>query len=162
MTSSLHPTAPLRDPEGRSFRQYNIWRESQAACTQQRMKQNPTSCLDDSLRLFLPTSIFPSENCHGWAESLELVSWHKSNFSPGCQIFWLPHLSFLLTLASQITGLWVAAAKPGFGNNLRFCFVFFVCLFCLFVCFSSPKVTLPLLLQSVKSGDKKAFLMFVS
>ena len=64
-----------------------------------------------------PNSIFPFENCHGWAESSELVSGHESTISPDCRILWLKHLSFLLTLASWIIGFWAQAAEPGFSNN---------------------------------------------
>ena len=65
-------------------------------------------CLNESLRFF-PFN-FPFKKCHGWSESLELVSGHESTFSPDCQLFRLKHLSFLLTLFSRIIGLWTASS----------------------------------------------------
>ena len=55
-------------------------------------------------------SMFPFKNCHGWAESLVLVSGHESTISPDCWLFWLKHLSFLLTLASRIIGIGVVSS----------------------------------------------------
>ena len=81
-----------------------------ALCSQGRTGQNPTSCLNDSLRFFLP--YFPLR-----AESSELVSGHKSTFSPDCQLLWLKHFFFLLTLVSWMSGFWAQIAKPRFGNN---------------------------------------------
>ena len=56
-------------------------------------------------------TIFPFKNCHEWAEALELVSGHESTISPDCCLFWLKYHSFLLTLASRITGLWVVSSQ---------------------------------------------------
>ena len=56
------------------------------------MMKNPASCLDDSLRYFPP--VFPFKNWYGWVESSQLVSVHKSTFSPDCRLLWLKHLSF--------------------------------------------------------------------
>ena len=76
---------------------------------QWRRMQNPSSCLDDSLRFF-PFSLF--ENFHGWEESLELVSEHESIFSPDWWLFYW-HLPLkLLTFEWQ-------AAGPEFSNSFR-------------------------------------------
>ena len=108
MTSPLPSRDPLSNPAGRSHRQGNIWKESQPVCTQWRRMQNPTSCLDDSLRFF--PSFYPFKNYNGWAESLDLVLGHESTFSPDCQLFWVKHLSFLLTHTSRLLAFeWRAA-----------------------------------------------------
>ena len=54
---------------------------------------------------------FSFEDCHGWAESLELISGNEFTISPSCRLFWLKHLSFLLTLAPWIIGFWVASGQ---------------------------------------------------
>ena len=61
----------------------------------------------------LPFFLF--KNFHGWAESLEVVLGHESTFSPDCQLFWLKHLSCLLTLASRLLAFerWAAEAELG-------------------------------------------------
>lgn len=58
MASSLPTTSPLRNPEGRSQGQDNIWRESQ-----QKRMQNLNHFFDDLLRFSL--SFFPFSNGHG-------------------------------------------------------------------------------------------------
>ena len=87
---------------------------SEPACTQWKMMQSLTSCLDDSLKFFPP---FPFKNCHGRAESLEFILRCESAFSPDCQLFWLKLLSFLPTLASQSLAFEHRAAEPQFSNN---------------------------------------------
>ena len=73
MTGSLPPLVPigilLADHAGK----INL----KSQCTQWRMMQNPTSCLNDSLKFFPP---FPFKSCHGWAECSELVLGHESTF----------------------------------------------------------------------------------
>ena len=68
----------------------------------------------------LPTPhlpFFSFKNCHGWAESLELVSGHESTFSPDCWLFRLKWLSFLLHLPLELLVYKHRAAKPGFSYN---------------------------------------------
>ena len=81
MTSFLLPATPKADPAGRSHKQYTIWRESQPVSTQWRMMQNPTSCLDHSLR-FSP--LFPFKNCHGWSHLTRRNSHHPKSTNNKC------------------------------------------------------------------------------
>lgn len=99
MTSSGPSTAPLSDSTGRSHGQGTIWRESQPFCPQWKRIQKSTSCFNDSLR-FLPPP-FPFKNCHHWAVSSELVSGHRSTFSPDCWLSQLKHPSFTDTCLSN-------------------------------------------------------------
>ena len=62
--------------------------------------------------------LFPFKNCHGWAESSELVSGHESTFSSDCWLFWLKHLSFLLTLAFWLLAVECQAAETEFCKKL--------------------------------------------
>ena len=79
------------------------------------MMQSLTSCLDDSLRFF---PRFPFKNCHGWAESWELVLGPRVSLPPRLPAFWLKQLSFLPTLASWVLAFKWGAAKPEFANTV--------------------------------------------
>ena len=59
---------------------------------------------------YLLSPHLPFKHCHGWVESLELVSRLESTSYSVCWLFWWKHLSFLLTLASWITGFWVVSS----------------------------------------------------
>ena len=85
-----------------------MWRESAILHT---MKNNTESklLLNGSLKCF--PHIFPSKNCHDWAESSELDSGQESTFSPDCGLFWIKHLSFIVAPASQIIGFWMASSQ---------------------------------------------------
>ena len=58
---------------------------------------------------------FSFKTCHHWIESLELILGHESTFSPDSWLFWLKHLSFLLTFAPFTFNQWVADLE--FDNN---------------------------------------------
>ena len=105
--SSLSPKPPQSNPVGKSIKKINIWRESQAICTQWRSRIQPPASV---IHWYSSPSIFPFKNCEGWAESFELTFVHESTILPDCQLFWLMHLSFLLTLASWIIGIWAPSS----------------------------------------------------
>ena len=113
MTSSLPPTASLSNPADRSHGQDNIWRESASLHSM----ENPTSCLDDSLRFFflppffLLKTIMAEQNLQSWSldtspPSSEIASFSDKNTFP---FYW--HLPLELLAYEQ------RAAEPRFGNN---------------------------------------------
>ena len=55
--------------------------------------------------------LFPFKNCHGWADYPELVSGHKSIFSPHCRLSGIKHLSSLPKLVPQFIGCWVVSGQ---------------------------------------------------
>ena len=135
MTSFLPTTSPLSNPAGRSFRQHNIWRKSQPVCTQWRMIQNQTSCLDDSLRLFPP--FFPLQTV--MAEQ-NLWSWSLDMSPPSPQIAGLLIKAPFFSTDTCLSNYWHMSCKqPNLGSvtNQPVCKIIlnisFVC-WCLCVC----------------------------
>ena len=81
----------------------------------------------------LPTPhlpFFSFKNCHGWAESLELVSGHESIFCPDCWLYWLKHLSFLL--AHYLLNYWLMRGEQSHLGLVTFSFpCFSILMFCM-------------------------------
>lgn len=80
-TSSLSPKLPQSNPAGRSLKKINIWRESQAICTQWRcrIQNSPLSDFTD----VLPPPFFPLKTA---AAEQNLLSWPFYMSLPSSQI----------------------------------------------------------------------------
>ena len=115
MTSSLSPIAPLAILQA-DLTDKITYEGNQMVCTQwTRMYTQPPV----SMSHWDPpqSPLFSFRNCLIWAESWELVSAHKSIFSPDCWLCWLKQLSFLLTSTSQLLAFKLRADEPELGNT---------------------------------------------
>lgn len=115
MTSSLSPIAPLAILKA-DLTDKITYEGSQMVCTQwTRMYTQPPASMShwDSPQ----SPLFSFRNCLMWAESWELVSAHKSIFSPDCWLCWLKQLYFLLTFTSQLLAFELHADEPELGNT---------------------------------------------
>ena len=85
----------------------------QGSCLENCTKWKNDKEVDLSLKMFhfFPWKIFIAD------QSLELVSGHKSAFSPDCQLFWIKHLSLLQTLAPQLLAFEWGATEPELGTK---------------------------------------------
>ena len=72
---ALYPQLPpISNPGFRSWRQDNMWRESQPFCTPWRRVQKPASCLNDSLRFssspFSLKTVMAEQNLQSWSPDI--------------------------------------------------------------------------------------------